>query len=95
MPHLKKLAEDYADKPIEFVAICIENNVPAWKNFVNKRGFSGNHWVTPLKSAFLSENRLAFVPTFILVDKEGHIQWRKAKAPSNPELRSDLNALFD
>lgn len=94
MPHFKKLSEDYADQPIEFVAICVENSESAWNKFVKDRQFTGNQWVTPIKAPFLQENRIAGVPTFMLIDPDGNIHARRVKAPSNPELREELDALF-
>ena len=32
---------------------------------------------------------------FVLLDKKGQILWSKAKQPSDPELKKDLDQLFD
>ena len=35
------------------------------------------------------------VPRFVLLDKDGQILWSRAKQPSDPELKKDLDQLFD
>ena len=32
---------------------------------------------------------------FVLLDKDGQILWSRAKQPSDPELKKDLDQLFD
>lgn len=95
MPYFEELSREYKDRPIHFISICVENNVLLWKNFLKQKKMNGIHWVTPILSPFLRENGFMAVPRFVLLDKKGQILWSKAKQPSDPELKKDLDQLFD
>ena len=95
MPYFEELSREYKDRPIRFISICVENNVLLWKNFLKQKKMNGIHWVTPILSPFLRENGFMAVPRFVLLDKKGQILWSKAKQPSDPELKKDLDQLFD
>lgn len=94
MPYFKKLSQQYKDHPICFISICVENNFPAWRKFLKQRNMTGIHWITPILSPFLKENGFIAVPRFVLLDKEGRILWNRAKQPSDPDLKKDLDNLF-
>lgn len=94
MEFFKKLPASYKDKPICFVAICIENNVALWKKFLTKRNIGGTQWITPIMGAFQKENRFFAVPRFVLLDRKGNIIQDNAKRPSDPALKADLDRLF-
>lgn len=95
MPYFEELSRKYKEHPIRFISICVENNIPLWKKFLKQKKMSGIHWITPILSPFLRENGFMAVPRFVLLDKEGRVLWSKAKQPSDPELKKDLDQLFD
>lgn len=95
MPYFDELSRKYKEQPIRFISICVENNIPLWKKFLKQKKINGTHWITPILSPFLRENGFMAVPRFVLLDKEGLILWSKAKQPSDPELKKDLDQLFD
>lgn len=94
MKFFKELPANYKDKPIRFVAICLENNVALWKKFLAKRSIGGTQWITPILGAFQKENRFFAVPRFVLLDRKGNIIQDNAKRPSDPALKADLDRLF-
>ena len=73
----------------------MENNISLWKKFLKQKNINGVHWITPILSPFLKENGFMAVPRFVLLDKDGQILWSRAKQPSDPELKKDLDQLFD
>ena len=95
MEYFKKLPVGYKGKPICFVAICIENNVGLWKDFLMKRGIGGIQWITPILGAFQKENKFFTVPRFVVAARKGNIVWDNANRPSNPALKTDLDWLFE
>jgi len=95
MPYFKELSREYKERPIRFISICVENNVLLWKEFLKRKQMTGIHWITPILSPFLKENGFMAVPRFVLLDKKGKILWSKAKLPSDPDLKKDLDQLFD
>ena len=62
---------------------------------LKQKNINGVHWITPILSPFLKENGFMAVPRFVLLDKDGQILWSRAKQPSDPELKKDLDQLFD
>lgn len=94
MPYFHKLSKIYSDKPIKFVSICVENNHPAWVDFLKRKEMPGIQWRSSIKSAFLVENRFYAVPRFVMLDKEGNILWNKAAPPSDPSMEVEIGKLF-
>lgn len=94
MPYLDELKEKYKTRPIEFVSICVDNNEPAWKDFIQRRKFTGEQYITGLESPFIKENRFMAVPRFLLIDKSGKLLWNRAKFPSDPDLQKKLDVLL-
>ena len=95
MFYFEELSRGYKNRPVRFISICVENNVLLWKKFLKQKQMTGIHWVTPILSPFLKENGFMAVPRFVLLDKKGRILWSKAKWPSDPDLKKDLDQLFD
>ena len=95
IPYFEKLSQKYKERPIRFISICVENSISLWKKFLKQKNINGVHWITPILSPFLKENGFMAVPRFVLLDKDGQILWSRAKQPSDPELKKDLDQLFD
>ncbi len=99
MPHSKKLKEKFAgNDSIVFMYISVDNedNIDGWKSTVKKKGMTG----VQLISREGNEERVAerygisFIPTFVLIDKNGRIAYPNAPAPSAPEAETTIRQLL-
>ena len=98
IPSLKKMEEEYSDKPIKFVSISVDSkkDFDKWKNFVKENDLKGlqlyadKSW----KSNFMRQYLVESIPRFILLDKKGKIIDSDATRPSNPQLKNQLDKLL-
>lgn len=71
VPHLNQLAEQFRDKPIQFLSITDEE-LPSVDGFLKKRPISG--WVgIDRKNALHKAYGLESVPVTVLIDSEGRV----------------------
>ncbi len=105
IPYLKKLEEEFKNKPIKFVSISVDDArrnggsrkkaEEKWRKFVkdNKLGgiqlFSDAGW----QATFIKKYGIRGIPRFILIDKEGKILDPNAARPNNPSLKDKLRTL--
>ncbi len=91
IPFLKKLYEDYQKKNIVIMSISIDQDKKAWEKMVTEEGFK---WFQFHDGKKMSDKYVVrFIPSFILIDKEGKIIDPRAPNPSSTELRKMLEAL--
>lgn len=96
IPSLKKLEADYHGKDLQVVSISIDvkKDFEKWQNMVKEkelRGiqlFADNDW----KSKFVQSYAIDGIPRFILIDKNGNIIDSDAPRPSDPEIRTLIDA---
>jgi len=105
IPYLKKLEEEFKNKPIKFVSISVDDArrnggswdkaKAKWKKFVkdNKLGgiqlFADRGW----QSDFIKLYGIRGIPRFILIDKKGNIINPNAPRPSQEITKSILVSL--
>ncbi|HFS66670.1 MAG TPA: TlpA family protein disulfide reductase, partial [Flavobacteriia bacterium] len=105
IPYLKKLEEEFKNKPIKFVSISVddarrnggswEKAKEKWRNFVkeNKLGgiqlFADKGW----ESDFIKQYGIRGIPRFILLDKEGKIMNPNMQRPSQEITKTILSSL--
>ncbi|MFA6128355.1 MAG: TlpA disulfide reductase family protein [Bacteroidales bacterium] len=109
VPEYKKLIEDYKGKNIVFMSISVDKDKSAWEKMVREGlpemdPATGKPF-EPAKMIQMSWLQLhdavryskiwlvKFIPTFVLIDREGKIINSRAQRPSNPELRKVIDAL--
>ncbi len=94
IPFLKKLKDEYKNKNIEIVGICLSGK-DQWKEFMKKNNLQGiqlraeKGWKSKFRNNYLKNHG---VPCFILIDKEGIIIDARAARPSG-NIRDILNKL--
>jgi len=102
VPAYKQLIEDYKAKNIVFISISVDKEKAAWEKMV-KEGvpdMADKTKLIPMSWLQLHDavryNKIwlvKFIPTFVLIDMQGKIVNSRALRPSNPELRTVLDAL--
>ncbi len=107
VPAYKQLIEDYKNKNIVFISISVDKDKAAWEKMVKEGipayGADGKPdlnnmiamtWMQLHDAVKYNKIWLVkFIPTFVLIDPQGKIVDSRAKRPSNPELRTQLDAL--
>lgn len=92
IPYLEQLAEEYKDKNIEIISISVDKDKQAWKDMVTK---DQPQWLQLHDSILLNDKYLVkYIPSFVLIDREGKILEARALRPSTgEELTKQLNNL--
>ncbi|MDU1892894.1 MAG: TlpA disulfide reductase family protein [Dysgonomonas sp.] len=96
IPELKKLEEEYHGKDIVFLGVSIDRSKDKdkWKTFLEKREmkgiqiFAGDKAQKELKDPY----KIATIPRFILVGKDGKLISGDAPRPSSTEIRLLLDS---
>ncbi len=93
LPHLKRLAEQFAGKEILFVGLSVDNDRKAWEKALDEEQLPGLQlWLDP-SSSFASDYGVEGIPRFILLDKEGHIVQSNMLRPSSEGVENYLRQL--
>jgi len=91
IPFLKKLYEDYQKKNIVIMSISVDQDKKAWEKMVTEEGFP---WMQLHDGNKINDRYVVrYIPSFILIDKEGNIIDPRAPNPSDPKLREVLSTL--
>lgn len=95
LPYYDSLKNEYKDKNIKFVSICVWDKEDKWKSFLKEKKLSGEQlFIAGEESQFVLDYMIRGVPSFILIDKNGKIMDRKAFRPSDKSAREKLNELL-
>jgi thiol-disulfide isomerase/thioredoxin len=90
IPVLGQLAEDYADKNIEIISISVDRDKQAWIDMVTE---DKPNWLQLHDGVNLNDEYLVrYIPTFVLIDRDGKILDPRAPRPSSG---LELTNLFD
>jgi thiol-disulfide isomerase/thioredoxin len=93
IPSLKLLENEFKDKDIYFVSICLKDSKERFEKFVQEKELGGIQLFAPDENiSFFKEYllRKTGIPRFILIDKEGKIIESNAVYPSNPILKEQI-----
>lgn len=96
LPHLEDLQERFKDDNITFISVSIDRNYDDWKNMVTDKNMMGVQLIAQdERQKQLTESyKIATIPRFILIDKEGVIINSNAPRPSE-DIGSILQELID
>ena len=94
-PNFAALAKTYARKGIKFIAISIDKNTQAWRDYVKKH--DEHRYVEEwhcVDKVFLEKYRISSIPRFLLIDKDFKIRMAFAYKPIEFDMKN-LTALLD
>ena len=99
IPFMKQLEEEFRDAPIHFVSISVDNedDKPVWAKMVRENQMSGVQLFAGRENNFGYDYKIQYIPTFIILDKEGNIMNLSAPAPMDyqtGEINTELVDLF-
>lgn len=88
IPVLEELALKYVDKNIEIISISVDRDKQAWIDMVTR---DKPQWLQLHDGVNMNDEYLVrFIPTFVLIDREGKILQARAPRPSSGEVLEDL-----
>lgn len=88
IPVLEQLAIDYAGKNIEIISISVDRDKQAWIDMITE---DKPNWLQLHDSINLNDEYLVkFIPTFVLIDRNGKILDPRAPRPSSGKVLTDL-----
>ena len=93
-PHFDKLKEEYKDKDIAFVSVCVFDQKPNWESYLVKRkdDLGVNLFEADDEDSFIKDYMVRGIPHFILIDKEGKIIDKNAIRPSDPNIKKEIES---
>lgn len=98
IPHLKKLEEEFAGKPVQFVSISVDapKDRAKWREFATANGLGGMQLLADdgWNSQWIKHFKIAGIPRFVIIGKDGQIADPDAPRPSSPESAVTLNHLI-
>lgn len=98
IPHLKELHSKFeSNDKVVFMSVALERGERnAWLNFVRSQGLKGVQLFVEQSNRYVGEKfRIASVPTFMLIDKNGNLADANAKRPSDPGIEGDIKKLLE
>ena len=92
IPILEEMAVTYADKNIEIISISVDQDKQAWIDMVTE---DNPQWLQLHDGINMNDDYLVkYIPTFVLIDRDGNFINSRAPRPSSGEkLESLLNSL--
>jgi len=92
-PYMEKLEAKFKGKNIEFVSVSCDDQIPCWKSAIIKHHMDGRLQWHVSDLAILRALKVARIPRFVLLDKEGRVIDSDLTRPSDPEMAGYLRSL--
>jgi thiol-disulfide isomerase/thioredoxin len=96
MPHSLKMQETFKDKDVAFVYISTDRNADAWNAAIKNLKLTGEHYRVN-RNVHTEMNKrfnVAYIPRYVLIDKEGNVVNATANRPSNSQSVKDIEKLL-
>ncbi|WP_313095847.1 TlpA disulfide reductase family protein [Empedobacter sp.] len=83
IPFMKELEKQFHNAPIHFVSVSLDKleDKPIWEKMVRENQMSGVQLFAGREDNFGFDYKIEYIPTFIILDKEGNIMIDRAPAP--------------
>ena len=83
IPFMKELEKQFHNEPIHFVSVSLDKleDKPIWEKMVRENQMSGVQLFAGREDNFGFDYKIEYIPTFIILDKEGNIMIDGAPAP--------------
>ncbi len=99
IPHLINLHNEYKNKPVAFVNICISSNKKDWEQAIEELNLQGeNYFFNQEHSTLLKEklNNFTGIPRYLLIDQHGNITDDDSPRPSSGDkIKNIFDKLLD
>lgn len=97
IPFMKELEKQFHDAPIHFVSVSLDKleDKPIWEKIVRENQMSGVQLFAGREDNFGFDYKIEYIPTFIILDKEGNIMIDRAPAPMDYQTGEINQQLID
>lgn len=97
IPFMKELEKQFHDAPIHFVSVSLDKleDKPIWEKMVRENQMSGVQLFAGREDNFGFDYKIEYIPTFIILDKEGNIMIDGAPAPMDYQTGGINQQLVD
>ncbi|MFV0153069.1 TlpA family protein disulfide reductase [Empedobacter falsenii] len=97
IPFMKELEKQFRGAPIHFVSISLdkEEDKPIWEKMVRENQMSGVQLFAGRENNFGYDYQIQYIPTFLILDKEGNIMIDSAPAPMDYQTGEINQQLVD
>ncbi|MGV0967272.1 TlpA family protein disulfide reductase [Empedobacter falsenii] len=97
IPFMKELEKQFHDAPIHFVSVSLDKleDKPIWEKMVRENQMSGVQLFAGKEDNFGFDYKIEYIPTFIILDKEGNIMIDRAPAPMDYQTGEINQQLVD
>ncbi|MGV0919570.1 redoxin family protein [Empedobacter falsenii] len=97
IPFMKELEKQFHDAPIHFVSVSLDKleDKPIWEKMVRENQMSGVQLFAGREDNFGFDYKIEYIPTFIILDKEGNIMIDRAPAPMDYQTGEINQELVD
>jgi thiol-disulfide isomerase/thioredoxin len=89
-PYWEKLNEEFTGREIAFVGISVDKDKKVWENYVREKGSKGIQLHAGLNDPLSAAYKIAGIPRYILIDKQGNLITPDCPRPSDIKLKSLL-----
>lgn len=95
MPKVKSIQKKYPKA--EYVFISLDRSENAWKRGIQRYNVIGDHYFAPggFKSDFAKNDKIGWIPTYILVAPDGTVSYRAKKANHSKFLKILNNTYYN
>ncbi len=97
IPFMKELEKQFHNEPIHFVSVSLDKleDKPIWEKMVRENQMSGVQLFAGREDNFGFDYKIEYIPTFIILDKEGNIMIDGAPAPMDYQTGGINQQLVD
>ncbi|WP_314242862.1 TlpA disulfide reductase family protein [Empedobacter tilapiae] len=97
IPFMKELEKQFHEESIHFVSVSLDKleDKPIWKKMVRENQMSGVQLFAGREDNFGFDYKIEYIPTFIILDKEGNIMIDRAPAPMDYQTGEINKQLID
>ncbi len=97
IPFMKELEKQFHNAPIHFVSVSLDKleDKPIWEKMVRENQMSGVQLFAGREDNFGFDYKIEYIPTFIILDKEGNIMIDRAPAPMDYQTGGINQQLID
>ena len=94
LPKVKLLQQQVKDKDVVFLFLSLDRTQKAWKNAINTRSITGEHYYVPSgwKGAIGNAVDLDWIPRYMVVNKKGEIIVYKAIKADDENILNAIKA---
>ncbi|MGL5233656.1 MAG: TlpA family protein disulfide reductase [Empedobacter falsenii] len=97
IPFMKELEKQFHNAPIHFVSVSLDKleDKPIWGKMVRENQMAGVQLFAGREDNFGFDYKIEYIPTFIILDKEGNIMIDRAPAPMDYQTGGINQQLVD